>query len=74
MDYFEKARLITGQRERMKLCHQADKILAQKAAIMPLTYARSHLLVKPWVRKLAKSPLDFWARKDTTIEPFEDLF
>jgi ABC-type oligopeptide transport system substrate-binding subunit/DNA-binding SARP family transcriptional activator len=67
----ETARHITDQSERMKLYTQADQILVEKAAIMPLTYARSHILVKPWVNKLDKSPLDYWSCKDATIEPWD---
>ena len=71
IDLLEKARRLTNQGERMKLYHQADQILVEKAAIMPVTYARFHLLVKPWVRNLAKSSLDFWTCKDAVIEPFD---
>jgi len=67
----ENARHITDQGERMKLYTQADQILVEKAAIMPLTYAKSHILVKPWVNKLVKSPLDYWSCKDAIIEPLD---
>jgi oligopeptide transport system substrate-binding protein len=67
----DKARYITDQTERMQLYNQADQILVSKAAIMPLTYARSHILVKPWVNQLVKSPLDYWSCKEATIERLE---
>ena len=65
----EEARRATDQGERMKLYQQADQILVEEAAIMPLTYGRGHLLVKPWVRNYAISATGkrFW--KDIIIEP-----
>ena len=65
----EEARQITDQEERMKLYGQADRILVQEAAIMPLAYMRLHLLVKPWVRKLPTSAIKHWFWKDVIIEP-----
>lgn len=38
------------QEERMKLYRRADQILIEAAALLPLTYGRLHLLVKPWVK------------------------
>ncbi|NIM24770.1 MAG: hypothetical protein GTO65_10800, partial [Armatimonadetes bacterium] len=48
------------QGKRMKLYAQADRILVEEAAIMPLTYERAHLLVKPWVSKYPTSALEGW--------------
>jgi hypothetical protein len=52
----------------MKLYGQADRILVEETAIMPLTYLRRHLLVKPWVSKypVSASTTPFW--KDVIIE------
>jgi oligopeptide transport system substrate-binding protein len=65
----EAARSALDQRKRMKLYGQADRILVDEAAIVPLTYPRDHLLVKPWVSKYPTSALEgeFW--KDVIIEP-----
>jgi len=71
INLLEEARRLTNQGERMKLYRQADKILVEEAAIMPVTYARFHLLVKPWVKNFAKSSLDFWTCKDAIIVPFD---
>lgn len=65
----EQAKRITDQEERMKLYGQADRILVEDAAIIPLTYDRSHLLVKPWVRKFPMSAIKAWFWKDVIIEP-----
>ena len=65
----EKARRVMDQEERMKLYGQADRILVDEAAIMPLLYERLHLLMKPWVSKFPTSAIgrEFW--KDVIIEP-----
>ena len=65
----EEARRVTDEEERMKLYGQADRILVEEAAIVPLTYLRAHLLVKPWVSKYPTPATGrrFW--KDVIIEP-----
>ena len=65
----EEATQVTDQGERMRLVGQADRILIEEAAVMPLTYGRSHLLVKPWVRRFPTSPVRWWFWKDVIIEP-----
>jgi len=65
----EEARRVMDHGERIKLYSQADRILMQEAVIVPLTYGRSHLLVKPWVRRLPTSPIDRWSWQDVIIEP-----
>jgi oligopeptide transport system substrate-binding protein len=64
----EEARRLTDQEERMKLYRQADRILIEEAALMPLWYPRMNLLVKPWVTRYPTSALQerFW--KDVVIE------
>jgi oligopeptide transport system substrate-binding protein len=64
-----QARRVTDQATRMKLYRQADKILVEHAVIIPLTYGRLHLLVKPWVRKLPMSPVKAWFWKDVILDP-----
>jgi len=53
----------------MKLYHEADKILTEAAAIVPLTYGRRHRLVKPWVSKYPTGPTNWSFWKDVVIEP-----
>jgi ABC-type oligopeptide transport system substrate-binding subunit/class 3 adenylate cyclase len=65
----EQARQVMDQEERMKLYQQADRILVEEAAIAPLVYGRSHLLVKPWVSKHFTSAIGAWFWKDVIIEP-----
>ena len=64
----EKAQRVLGQEERLILYAQADRILIESAAIIPLTYSWSHVLVKPWVHKFPASALNQWLWKDIIIE------
>jgi ABC-type oligopeptide transport system substrate-binding subunit len=48
---------------------EADRILVEEAAIVPLLYRRLHLLVKPWVSKYPTSGISVWHWKDVIIEP-----
>ncbi len=65
----ERAQQVMDQGERMKLYRQADRLLIEEVPVLPLTYERRHLLVKPWVSRYPTSPIQsaFW--KDAVIEP-----
>jgi oligopeptide transport system substrate-binding protein len=66
----EQAHRLTDQEERMKLYREADRILMQSAAIVPLAYNRQHLLVKLWVRSsyaVSAMGAQFW--QHVVIEP-----
>jgi oligopeptide transport system substrate-binding protein len=65
----EGARRATEQGERMRMYRQAEPILIEEAPIVPLYHIRWQLLVKPWVRRYALSPLKVWFWKDVIIEP-----
>jgi len=65
----EKARRVLDQKERLRLYAQADRILVEAAAVIPLTYSWSHILVKPWVRQFPALALNEWLWKDIVIEP-----
>jgi ABC-type oligopeptide transport system substrate-binding subunit/DNA-binding SARP family transcriptional activator len=65
----EDARRAMDQEERMTLYQQADRILVEEAPVLPLCYARIHMLVKPWVRRYRTSPLRWWYWKDVILEP-----
>jgi ABC-type oligopeptide transport system substrate-binding subunit/DNA-binding SARP family transcriptional activator len=65
----EKARRSTVQGERMNLYAQADRLLIEEAVLLPGTYARDHLLVKPWVSRYPTSPALKHCWKDVVIEP-----
>jgi oligopeptide transport system substrate-binding protein len=65
----EKAKKVMDQEERMKLYGQADRILVEDAAFMPIIYERLHLLVKPWVSNFPMLATKHWFWKDVVIEP-----
>jgi oligopeptide transport system substrate-binding protein len=54
---------------RIRLYQQAEQILVEEAAVVPLTYGRLHMLIKPWVSHFPVSPLKWWFFKDVVIEP-----
>jgi len=65
----ERARQVMDQEERMRLYRRADQVLIADAPILPLTYERRHLLIKPWINHYPMSAIQsaFW--KDAVIEP-----
>jgi ABC-type oligopeptide transport system substrate-binding subunit len=65
----EEARRVMDQEDRMNLYRQADQILVEEAPLIPLTYDRMHLLVKPWVSKYPTSGIRWWFWKDVIMEP-----
>ena len=65
----EEARREIDQDKRMKMYHEAERILVEEVPIIPLTYPRFHVLVKPWVKKIrAVGALRAWY-KGIIIEP-----
>jgi ABC-type oligopeptide transport system substrate-binding subunit len=66
-----KARRAMEQEERITRYRRADEILVAEVPILPLTYEREHLLIKPWVSHypITASKTVFW--KDVVIEPHE---
>jgi ABC-type oligopeptide transport system substrate-binding subunit/DNA-binding SARP family transcriptional activator len=63
----EQARGTPDQVERMRLYQEADRILVEEAVVLPLTYRRMHLLVKPWVSRYPTSAIKQWFWKDVVI-------
>ncbi|MGC9358088.1 MAG: ABC transporter substrate-binding protein, partial [Anaerolineae bacterium] len=59
---------VMDQGKRIDLYRQADEILVNEVPILPLTYEREHLLIKPWVREYPITPsgIVFW--KDVILE------
>ena len=64
-----EARRVADPEERMRLYGQADRVLVEEAALVPLTYDRLHLLVKPWVTTFPVAPQWIWYLKDVILEP-----
>jgi ABC-type oligopeptide transport system substrate-binding subunit/class 3 adenylate cyclase len=67
-DLVERARRVLEQYERLKRYEEAERIMAREVPVIPLTYSRSHFLVKPWVRKFPASSINQWLWKDVYVE------
>ena len=65
----DMARHLTDPAERIKVYQTAQRILIREAPIMPLTYNRSHRLIKPWVKRYPMSPIYLESWKNVIIEP-----
>jgi oligopeptide transport system substrate-binding protein len=65
----EKARHVMDHSERMRLYRQAERILMNEAAIMPLTYSTEQWLVKPWLRNYPPQMEEVGSWADVIIEP-----
>jgi ABC-type oligopeptide transport system substrate-binding subunit len=65
----ERARRVTDQQERTNLYKEADRVLVEEAAILPLSYEQRALLVKPWVKRYPVSDLFSFSWKDVIIDP-----
>jgi oligopeptide transport system substrate-binding protein len=64
----DKARRMMDHGKRMEMYREADRILMEEAVIIPLTYYRSHLLVKPWVKRFPMSAITETYWKDVIID------
>jgi ABC-type transport system substrate-binding protein len=71
-DRFDKliveARGSLTQRDRIRRFQRAEKLLIEEAIIMPTSYSRVHMLIKPWV-KVPPGESNSWYLKDFIIEP-----
>jgi len=65
------ARRTLDQEQRIIMYQQADRILIEEAPVLPLCYGRSHLLVKPWVKKYFATPNKWWFLKNVILEPHD---
>jgi ABC-type oligopeptide transport system substrate-binding subunit len=68
-ELLRRAELVSDQRERIELYRAADRILAQQVPVVPLTYGREHILLKPWVVKYPFTGKQFPHLKHVVIEP-----
>ena len=65
----EARRCCTNLARRLELYQQADRILMDEAAIVPIFYGRTHLLVRPWVHAFSVSTMARYQWKNIIIEP-----
>ncbi len=65
----DSARRVADPAQRLKFYQADDQMLVLEAGIMPLTYDRWHLFVKPWVKRYPISAVNASYWKDVIIEP-----
>lgn len=65
----DEAQRVMNQEERMRLYQSADAVLVGEATIIPISYGRRHLLVKPWVKNFRAPTLYWWYWQDIIIDP-----
>jgi ABC-type oligopeptide transport system substrate-binding subunit/DNA-binding SARP family transcriptional activator len=65
----EEGRHTFDQVQRMDLYRQADRILMQEAAVLPLFYGHIYELRQPWVHRLTGSSIYSPQWKDITLMP-----
>jgi oligopeptide transport system substrate-binding protein len=65
----EEAKHVADHAKRMRLYQQADRILVEDAAVVPILYSWHQFLLKPWVRQLSPSSMAWTLWKDVIIEP-----
>jgi ABC-type oligopeptide transport system substrate-binding subunit/DNA-binding SARP family transcriptional activator len=65
----ETARHLPNQIERLKLYQAADRLLIEEAVVMPISYLRRHMLIKPWVKHFPSSPVRHHYWQNVIIEP-----
>ena len=64
----ERGRQISNHLQRLQLYEEADRLLMESAAIVPLTYGRNHWLAKPWI-KFPNGAANAGGPIDIIIEP-----
>jgi len=64
----EEAQRTFDQGDRIRLYQEADKILIEEAAVIPIVYIQKHYLIKPWV-KIPKRGYEARYIKDIILEP-----
>src|SRR3990172_3107467 len=55
----DKAAVEPDPNQRLKMYQDAERLVVQDAATLPLFFGRSYVLIKPWVNNFAISPLGF---------------
>ncbi len=69
----DQGRRVVDREKRLAMYRQAETILVEEAALIPLVYGRFHLLLKPWLVKYPTSPLLIPHWKDTVMDFSETL-
>jgi ABC-type oligopeptide transport system substrate-binding subunit len=69
LELVERARSSTDQEERMRLYAELERLLVEEVPLLPLTYNRGHMLLKPWVRRYPVNVRNQQYWKEVILEP-----
>jgi oligopeptide transport system substrate-binding protein len=58
-ELIKQARLSTDEKERMRILHQAEKMIMEDAIMIPILHYTENCMIKPYVKGLVKSMLGF---------------
>jgi ABC-type transport system substrate-binding protein len=64
----EEARCCLEPERRVQMYRDADRLLTGEAVLVPVSYIRKHLLVKPWVKNFRPGMYHFLFLKDIILE------
>jgi oligopeptide transport system substrate-binding protein len=65
----DQARSLRDPSARRRDYQEADRILIDQVGLIPISYGRWHLLVKPRIKRFPASPLKYTFWKDIILEP-----
>ncbi|MBM3157377.1 MAG: hypothetical protein FJ004_08860 [Chloroflexi bacterium] len=65
----EQARVEQSNAVRMQMYQQAEQMLIDDAACLPLYFGVEYILVKPYVKGFVLNPMGFVCLKDVSVEP-----
>jgi oligopeptide transport system substrate-binding protein len=65
----DQARNLSDPSARGGLYQEADRILIDQVGLIPISYGRWHLLVKPRIQRFPASPLKYTFWKDIILKP-----
>jgi oligopeptide transport system substrate-binding protein len=65
----QQANQETDQTRAFTLYQQAEQLMVNDAACLPITFGQNYLLVQPWVKNLSVNALGFMDFSKVTISP-----
>ncbi len=66
------AKNLPSMNKRKRMYQEADEILIHDVGVIPISYGRWHLLIKPHIKRFPASPLHYHFWKDILIEDRPD--
>jgi ABC-type oligopeptide transport system substrate-binding subunit len=63
----EEAKRLADPVKRRAMYRDAEEILTEEMPLIPLSYSREHLLLKPWIKKYPIEPVGGLFYKDVVV-------